>query len=104
MNSELTKMILQLSGAGLLAIVILIVVFKFGYPALKVKKNGVRCVHLPEVRKALERNLLSSATVDRVELKVDDLQEDSTIQTTHLGIIRTQSEKQTQLLQELVNK
>ena len=113
MNPELTKAILQLSGAVLGVVVILIVIFKYGYPFLKaVKANGnseegnrrSRCVHLPEVRTAIERNLLSSAAIGRVEAKVDDLQEDSTIQTTHLKGIATEAKEQTKLLQQLVNK
>lgn len=104
MNPELTKAILQLSGAVLGAVVILIVVFKFGYPALKARKNGVRCVHLPEVRDALKSSLLSSTAIDRVELKVDTLGKESTEQTTHLKLISAEAKEQTRLLGKLVNK
>lgn len=104
MNEELKSLILQLGVGGIIAVVILIVVFKYGFPALKARKNGVRCIHSPDAKAALERNLLASATIGRVEGKVDDLQQDSTAQTTHLGIIALQSGKQTELLQKLVNK
>ena len=103
-EEALSKLIFQLGAGGILAVVILIVVFKFGYPMLKARKNGVRCVHLPEVRDALKSNLLSSAAVDRVELKVDTLGKESTEQTTHLKGIAMQATKQTDLLQQLVNK
>lgn len=104
-EEQLKSLILQLGVGGILALAILFVVFKYGYPALKAKKaNGPRCLHMPEVRGALERNLLSSKTIDRVENKVDDLQTESTEQTTYLKIISTQSGEQTKLLQRLVNK
>lgn len=104
MSNQLKNLILQLGVGGTIAVVILIVVFKYGFPALKTRKNGVRCIQSPDAKAALERNLLSNAAIDRTELKVDALGKESAQQTTHLGMIATQATKQTDLLQKLVKK
>lgn len=109
MSESLTKLILQLGVGGIFAIVILVVVFKFlknGFGKQKNFASGTnnpRCVHMPEVRTAIDNTLLSKETTERVEDKVDDLQKDSTVQTTHLKIISDQAGKQTALLEKLVN-
>ena len=103
MNPDLVKILATVGSGGTFAIIVLLLVFKF----LRSKKqcnDGLRCVNIPEVREALKTNLLTGEASSRLEGKIDDLKEDSTVQTTHLKIISTQSEKQTELLQRLVNK
>ena len=104
MSAQLKSSLLQLGVGGTIAVAILIVVFKYGVPALRSRKNGIRCIHSPDAKAALNRNLLAAAAVERTELKVDALGIQSAQQTTHLGMIVTQGAKQTELLQRIADK